>query len=117
VLNNDSGGINSTDRISGVESLTSYTKSFRYLVSTAEINPKAFRTLKLQLSARPAPRTLEQKRQWVQEYIAPTLKMLKRVDDNTGESVLDEIIENAVLKPKQESMLWDYLEQLQIQLT
>jgi len=70
---------------------------------------------KLRLSMSPAPRSLEQKRQWIQSYVAPTLKMLKQADDNLGESTLEDIINGAVLKPKHESILVDFLAQVQMQ--
>ena len=66
---------------------------------------------RLKLSMSPAPRTLEQKQKWIEDYVAPTLKMLRKADDNLGVSTLEDIINNAVLKPKQESILFDYLRQ------
>jgi len=68
---------------------------------------------RLKLSMSPAPRTLEQKQKWIEDYVAPTLKMLRKADDNLGVSILEDIINNAVLKPKQESILFDYLKQYQ----
>jgi len=43
---------------------------------------------KLKLTMRPAPKTLEQKKQWIADYIALTLKMIRVADDNLGEDFL-----------------------------
>lgn len=47
---------------------------------------------KLNLSMHPAPRTLEQKKQWIKDYVAPTLKMIQTADDNTGDEFLITLI-------------------------
>lgn len=63
----------------------------------------------LKLSMRPAPRTLEQKKQWVKDYVAPTLKMIQMADDNLCEDFLKEVIDSAILKDKQKRIVEDYL--------
>ena len=64
----------------------------------------------LKLSMNPAPRTLEQKKQWVLGYVAPTLKMIQMVDDNLCEDFLKEAIQGAKLKEKQRKIVEDYLQ-------
>lgn len=64
---------------------------------------------KLKLSMRPAPRTLEQKKQWVKDYVAPTLKMIQTADDNTGEEFLKSVIAETTLNTNQEKIVEDYL--------
>ena len=64
---------------------------------------------KLKLSMRPAPRTLEQKKQWIEHYVAPTLKMIQIVDDNLGEDFLKNVIEETTLKENQKKIIEDYL--------
>jgi len=64
---------------------------------------------KLKLSMQPAPRTLEQKKRWITDYVAPTLKMLQIVDDNLGEEFLRKAIDDAVLKTSQLKLVEDYL--------
>ena len=64
---------------------------------------------KLKLSMRPAPRTLEQKKQWIIDYVAPTLKMIQMADDTLGEEFLKGTIEEAILKSKHTKMVEDYL--------
>lgn len=63
----------------------------------------------LKLSMRPAPRTLEQKKQWIEHYVAPTLKMIQIADDNLGEEFLKQVIEGTALKEQQKKMVEDYL--------
>lgn len=65
---------------------------------------------KIKLSMHPAPRTLEQKKQWVADYVAPTLKMIQIADDNLGEEFLKETIQDARLKEKQRKIVEDYLQ-------
>lgn len=64
---------------------------------------------KLKLTMRPAPRTLEQKKQWIENYVAPTLKMIQMADDNLGEEFLKNVIEEATLKQSQKRIVEDYL--------
>lgn len=63
----------------------------------------------LKLSMRPAPRSLEQKKQWIADYVAPTLKMIQMADDHLGEEFLRNTIEGAVVKDKQKKIVEDYL--------
>jgi len=63
----------------------------------------------LKLSMYPAPRTLEQKKQWIENYVAPTLKMIQIADDNLGEEFLKKVIEEATLKKNQKKIIEDYL--------
>lgn len=63
----------------------------------------------LKLSMRPAPRTLEQKKHWVENYVAPTLKMIQIADDYLGEEFLKQVIEGATLKENQKKIVEDYL--------
>lgn len=63
----------------------------------------------IKLSMRPAPRTLEQKKHWIEHYVAPTLKMIQLVDDNLGEAFLKNIIEETILKEQQKKLVEDYL--------
>jgi len=64
---------------------------------------------KLKLSMRPAPRTLEQKKQWIANYVAPTLKMIQMADDNLGEDFIQNIINETTLKKNQKEIVEDYL--------
>lgn len=64
---------------------------------------------KLKLSMRPAPRTLEQKKNWVKDYVAPTLKMIQTADDNTGEEFLENLMKETTLKKHQQKLVEDYL--------
>jgi len=64
---------------------------------------------KLKLTMRPALRTLEQKKQWIADYVAPTLKMIQTADDNTGEDFLKEVLEETTLKKNQKKIVEDYL--------
>lgn len=64
---------------------------------------------KLKLSMRPAPRTLEQKKNWVREYVAPTLKMIQLADDNTGEEFYETLMNTTTLKKHQKKIVEDYL--------
>lgn len=64
---------------------------------------------KLKLSMRPALRTLEQKKQWIENYVAPTLKMIQMADDNLGEDFLKDVIEETTLKEHQKKIVEDYL--------
>jgi len=64
---------------------------------------------RLKLSMRPAPRTLEQKKNWIENYVAPTLKMIQLADDNLGEDFLTKTIASAKLKKEQKRMVEDYL--------
>lgn len=64
---------------------------------------------KLNLSMRPAPRTLEQKKQWIENYVAPTLKMIQMADDNLGEDFLKGVLEETILKKEQKKIVEDYL--------
>ena len=66
-------------------------------------------TGRLKLSMRPAPRTLEQKKQWIENYVAPTLKMIQLVDDNLEEDFLKSVIEETTLKKNQKKIVEDYL--------
>ncbi len=63
----------------------------------------------LRLSMHPAPRTLEQKKQWIEHYVAPTLKMIQMADDNLGEDFLKHVIEKTALKEQQKRVVEDYL--------
>jgi phage replication initiation protein len=63
----------------------------------------------LKLSMRPAPRTLEQKKQWITNYVAPTLKMIQIADDNLGEEFLKNLLEETTLKKNQKKIVEDYL--------
>lgn len=58
---------------------------------------------------RPSPRTLEQKKQWIKEYVAPTLKMIQIADDNTGEEFWENLIKETALKEQQKKIVEDYL--------
>lgn len=64
---------------------------------------------KLKLSMSPAPRTLEQKKQWIADYVAPTLKMIQIADDNLGEEFLKDVIDQTTLKKNQKKIVEDYL--------
>jgi phage replication initiation protein len=64
---------------------------------------------KLKLSMHPAPRTLEQKKQWIADYVAPTLKMIQIADDNLGEEFLKNVIDQTTLKKNQKKIVEDYL--------
>jgi len=64
---------------------------------------------KLKLSMRPAPRTLEQKKQWIANYVAPTLKMIQMADDNLGEDFIQDVINETTLKISQKKIVEDYL--------
>lgn len=64
---------------------------------------------KLKLSMRPSPRTLEQKKQWVKDYVAPTLKMIQTADDHTGDEFLIRLIRETTLTPNQKKIVEDYL--------
>lgn len=58
---------------------------------------------KLKLSMSPAPRTLEQKKHWVKNYVAPTLKMIQIADDNTGEEFFKNLMDETTLKNNHKS--------------
>lgn len=64
---------------------------------------------KLKLSMSPAPRTLEQKKHWIKNYVAPTLKMIQIADDNTGEEFLKNLMDETTLKNNQKKLVEDYL--------
>jgi Putative phage replication protein RstA len=66
---------------------------------------------RIKLTMRPAPRTLEQKKHWLEEYVAPTLKMVQQADSQLGlENFIENIIEKATLKEKQEKIVKDYIQ-------
>ena len=64
---------------------------------------------KLKLSMSPAPRTLEQKKDWVKNYVAPTLKMIQMADDNTGEEFFENLMQKTSLNKNQKRLVEDYL--------
>jgi Putative phage replication protein RstA len=64
---------------------------------------------KLKLTMRPAPRTLEQKKHWIANYVAPTLKMIQLADDNLGDDFLNNTLKNTTLKESQKKIVEDYL--------
>jgi len=64
---------------------------------------------KLKLSMRPPPRTLEQKKQRIANYVAPTLKMIQLADDNLGEDFIQDVINETTLKMNQKKIVEDYL--------
>ena len=64
---------------------------------------------KLQLSMHPAPRSLEQKKQWIAKAVAPTLKMIQMADDHLGENFLRDIVAQTVLTRTQGKLVEDYL--------
>lgn len=64
---------------------------------------------KLKLTMQPAPRTLEQKKQWIADYVAPTLKMIQIADDNLGEDFLKSVLDDITLKKRQKQIVDDYL--------
>lgn len=63
----------------------------------------------LKLSMRPAPRTLDQKKQWIEKYVAPTLKMIQIADNHTGEEFIKITLEETILKEPQLKIVEDYL--------
>lgn len=67
--------------------------------------------VKLQLSMSPAPKSLEDKMNWVATYVAPTLKIIQQADDNLGTEYLSMMIQDAELQPKHKVILEDYLTQ------
>jgi len=64
---------------------------------------------KLKLTMAPAPRSLEQKKQWIENYVAPTLKMIQIVDENLGDEFLKNVIAETRLKKNQKKIIEDYL--------
>ena len=64
---------------------------------------------KVQLSMNPAPRSLEQKKQWIAKAVAPTLKMIQLADESLGEDFLPSLLANTILTRTQEKLVEDYL--------
>lgn len=63
----------------------------------------------IKLSQPKIPLTLEQKKQWIAKYVAPTLKMFQMVDDNLGENFLENLIKETELKEEQKKIVDEYL--------
>ena len=63
----------------------------------------------IKLVVRPAPQTLERKRAWIRDFIAPTLKMIQYADEYLTEDFLNEIVNEVILTPKQINIVQDYL--------
>jgi len=64
----------------------------------------------IKLSMRPAPKGIEQKKAWVRDYVAPTLKMIQIVDRELSlSSYLEEVIGEAILKKEQVAMVEGYV--------
>lgn len=60
---------------------------------------------KLKLTTKPEPYTLERTFNWLQRQVAPTLKMLKKIDYDNGTSYLKTIEEQAKLTEKHEKII------------
>lgn len=60
---------------------------------------------KLKLTTKPEPYTLERTLNWLQHQVAPTLKMLKKIDYSNGTSYLKTIEEQAKLTEKHEKII------------
>lgn len=64
---------------------------------------------KLELTMQPAPRTLKDKKRWVETYVAPTLKMIQLADEYLHENTLQNILNRTVLKPHELRIVEDFL--------
>jgi|GEM_PF-6061717 len=65
---------------------------------------------KIKLSERPAPRTLENTRHWIENYVVPSLKMVREADLRLVlADPIDLMIKEARLQDKHEKILKDYV--------
>ena len=59
----------------------------------------------LKLTTKPEPYTLDRTLRWVQKQVAPTLKMLKRIDKGNGTDYMKTIEQQAKLTEKHEMII------------
>ena len=59
----------------------------------------------LKLTTKPEPYTLERTLNWVARQVAPTLKMLEKIDAGNGTDYLEAIRKNAKLTEKHELII------------
>ena len=59
----------------------------------------------LKLTTKPEPYTLDRTLRWVQRQVAPTLKMLKRIDKGNGTDYMKTIEQQAKLTEKHEMII------------
>ena len=59
----------------------------------------------LKLTTKPEPYTLERTLRWVQRQVAPTLKMLKKIDKGNGTDYMETIEQQAKLTEKHEMII------------
>ena len=59
----------------------------------------------LKLTTKPEPYTLDRTLRWVQRQVAPTLKMLKKIDKGNGTDYMETIEKQAKLTEKHEMII------------
>ena len=59
----------------------------------------------LKLTTKPEPYTLDRTLRWVQRQVAPTLKMLKKIDKGNGTDYMETIEQQAKLTEKHEMII------------
>ena len=59
----------------------------------------------LKLTTKPEPYTLDRTLRWVQRQVAPTLKMLKKIDKGNGTDYIETIEQQAKLTEKHEMII------------
>lgn len=59
----------------------------------------------VKLTTKPEPFTMERTLKWLQRQVAPTLKMMKKIDDGNGTDYMKSIEEQAKLTEKQEMII------------
>ena len=59
----------------------------------------------LKLTTKPEPYTLDRTLRWVQRQVAPTLKMLKKIDKGNGTDYMEMIEQQAKLTEKHEMII------------
>lgn len=67
---------------------------------------------KLNLCMQPESKNYFDKLHWIKKYVAPTLKILREVDNRRGTAELENIIENAELNKHHMQLLEDCLQQI-----
>ncbi len=59
----------------------------------------------MKLTTEPEPFTMERTMKWLQRQVAPTLKMMKKIDKGNGTDYMKEIEDNAKLTDKHEMII------------
>ena len=84
---------------------TVYTCLFREDYDFIRRVPSCLNRQSLKLTTKPEPYTLDRTLRWVQRQVAPTLKMLKKIDKGNGTDYMETIEQQAKLTEKHEMII------------